>query len=241
MKTKDLIFIIIFIIIVIPFLPFPFLQHFQQSFLYNEEYWIPTSFIKFAFLATMGEIIGLRIRTGNYYETGFGLLPRMVVWGFLGLMIKISFVVFGAGIPILIEKCFWIKGANQSMVYSDYFDAASQGLGGVRLLSAFLISTFMNITFAPVMMTFHKITDIHITQQGGSFIKFFKPIPFRKIFPAINWDVQWNFIFKKTIPLFWIPMHTITFLVASQYRVVIAAFLGIVLGAILSFAGRKKN
>ncbi len=240
MKKQDVIFVIIAFIIVFPFLPFGFLSHFQTSFLYNEEHWIITSFLKFALLATMGEVIGLRIRTGNYYENGFGLLARMFVWGVLGLTIKIAFVVYAAGIPVLIEKYFWIAGAKDSMAYTDIFEASEHGLGSVRFLSAFLISTIMNLTYAPVMMTFHKITDTHIVQQGGSFIKLFKPIPFRQIFPNINWDMQWNFIFKKTIPLFWIPMQTINFMVASEYRVVIAAFLGIVLGVLLSVVSPKR-
>ncbi|MCX7861822.1 MAG: hypothetical protein N2449_02370 [Bacteroidales bacterium] len=240
MKKKDLVFLLIAMVIVFPYLPFGFLNNFQSSFLYNEEYWIVTSFIKFAFLATLGEVIGLRIRTGNYYEKGFGLIPRMLVWGVLGLTIKIAFVVYAAGIPVLIEKYFWISGAKDSMAYKDIFEASEHGLGGVRFLAAFLISTIMNLTYAPVMMTFHKITDTHIMQQGGSLIKFFSPIPIRQIFPTINWDLQWNFIFKKTIPLFWIPMQTINFMVASEYRVVIAAFLGIVLGILLSIATPKK-
>ncbi len=240
MKKKDLIFFLIASVIIFPYLPFKFFNSFHSSILYNEDYWIITSFIKFAFLATLGEVIGLRIRTGNYYEQGFGLLSRMFVWGILGLTIKIAFVVFAAGIPTLVEKHFWVAGAKESMQYKDIFEAHEHGLGAVRLLSAFLISTIMNLTYAPVMMTFHKITDTHIAQQGGSFIKFFSPIPIRKIFPNINWDLQWNFIFKKTIPLFWIPMQTINFMIAPEYRVVIAAFLGIVLGILLSVVTPKK-
>ncbi len=240
MKKSDFIFVLIFCIIVLPFLPLGFLKDFQTSFLYHEDYWLYTSFIKFAVLATMGEVIGLRIRTGNYHEKGFGLVPRMIVWGFLGITIKIAFVVFAAGVPVLAEKLFGVAGAKDSMAFKDFFEAADNGMGGARLLTAFLISALMNITYAPVMMTFHKITDIHIAQQGGSLAKFFSPIPIRKIFPAINWDAQWNFIFKKTIPFFWIPMHTINFMVASEYRVVIAAFLGVILGVFLSLAAPKK-
>lgn len=240
MKKKDLVFLLVAFVIIFPYLPFSFFSNFHSNYLYNEDYWILTSFLKFAFLATLGEVIGLRIRTGNYYEQGFGLIPRMFVWGVLGLTIKIAFVVYAAGIPTLVEKYFWVSGAKESMAYKDVFEAHEHGLGYVRLLSAFLISTIMNLTYAPVMMTFHKITDTHIVQQGGSFIKFFNPIPIRKIFPVINWDLQWNFIFKKTIPIFWIPMQTINFMIASEYRVVIAAFLGIVLGVLLSVATPKK-
>ena len=50
----------------------------------------------------------------------------------------------------------------------------------------------------------------------------------------INWEVQWGFVFKKTIPLFWYPAHTITFLLPGDYQVLFAAFLGVVLGLILS-------
>jgi hypothetical protein len=36
------------------------------------------SFIKFSILATLGEVIGLRIKTGNYHQKGFGLIPRAI-------------------------------------------------------------------------------------------------------------------------------------------------------------------
>ena len=55
------------------------------------------SFIKFAVLATLGECIALRITTGDYNRPGFGILPKAVVWGFLGIGIKIAFTIYGAG------------------------------------------------------------------------------------------------------------------------------------------------
>ena len=56
-----------------------------------------------------------------------------------------------------------------------------------------------------------------------------------------NWSVQWNFVFKKTIPFFWIPAHTITFLLPVQYQVLFAAILGIVLGVLLAIASLKSE
>ena len=56
----------------------------------------------------------------------------------------------------------------------------------------------------------------------------------------LNWKVQWGFVFKKTIPLFWFPAHTITFLLPGEMRVLFAALLGVLLGVILSIAARKK-
>jgi len=46
MKKSDLIFILVFCVLVIPFLPFPFLKTFQTEYLYNESQWIWTSFLK---------------------------------------------------------------------------------------------------------------------------------------------------------------------------------------------------
>jgi hypothetical protein len=57
----------------------------------------------------------------------------------------------------------------------------------------------------------------------------------------MNWKVQWNFVFKKTIPIFWIPAQTINFCFAPQYRILNAAILSIVLGVILAIANMKKE
>ena len=110
-----------------------------------------------------------------------------------------------------------------------------------KVVVSFSISTALNLFYAPVLMTFHKITDIHILENGGTLRGFFKPIRFATIFTKINWDVQWNFVFKRTIPLFWIPAQTITFLLPEEFRVLFAAFLGIVLGVLLALAALKST
>ena len=58
----------------------------------------------------------------------------------------------------------------------------------------------MNTIFAPVFMTFHKITDTHILDCDGSLRSLITPIPMARIITHLNWDTQWNFVFKKTIP-----------------------------------------
>ncbi|MFH0893127.1 MAG: hypothetical protein V2A54_01725 [Bacteroidota bacterium] len=242
MKKSDLVFLIVSVAILLPFMPVPFLGQFQKEFLYNKEYWIVTSFIKFALLATLGEVIGYRIKTKHYPVKPFGVIPRAIVWGFLGLFIKLAFDVFGTGIPIFLEKSCGLEGALNSMKFKDGLDAFNQGAGGVRLLTAFSISVALNLIFAPVMMTFHKITDSHITERGGTIRGLFRCIHFGEIFDKkINWLVQWDFVFKRTIPFFWIPMHTITFLLPDEYRIIFAALLGVALGIILSFASIKGS
>jgi hypothetical protein len=229
MKKNDLLFIfIVFTVIAVLVFISPVLNWYMQ---YNKEHGMIMSFFKFAILATLGEVIALRIRTGNYNEPGFGIIPRMIVWGFLGLVINIAFQIFSTGGPVFLAYIGLVNAP----------DAMKGGFSILKLLDAFTISTTMNLTFAPVMMTFHKITDTHIIKTGGTVKGLFTPIPFASIFKNMNWDVMWNFIFKKTIPFFWIPAHTITFLLPAEFRVLFAAILGIALGLILAIGGQKAR
>ena len=241
MKKSDILMAILIIGLILIFIPFSFLKTFQNEFLLNPDYWAITSFFKFGILATLGEMIGLRIKTGKYNQSGFGIIPRALVWGLLGIGIMMAFVIFAVGTPFLLENFFHVNNAIVSMESKDIFSAISDGIGTSRLITAFAISTFMNLIFAPIFMTLHKITDIHITQTGGTLKGFFTPIPFYNIFPSINWHVQWDFVFKRSIPFFWIPAHTITFLMPEEYRIVFAALLGIVLGIILTIAAQKSK
>jgi len=196
---------------------------------YNKEHGMIMSFFKFALLATLGEVIALRIKTGFYNKPGFGIMPRMIVWGFLGLTINIAFQIFSTGGPAFLAYLGLINAP----------EAMKGGFSLLKLLDAFTISVTMNLTFAPVMMIFHKITDTHIIKTGGTIGGLLSPIPFASIFRNMNWDVMWNFIFKKTIPFFWIPAHTITFLLPAEFRVLFAAVLGIALGLILAIGSQK--
>jgi len=189
------------------------------------------SFIKFAVLATVGEVIGLRIKTGNYNAPGFGILPRAIIWGILGITIKLAFIIFTAG---TIDFLSFMGMENVKETYTGEFTAG-------KLLIAFCISIFMNTIYAPVMMTTHKVTDTHILNTGGTIGGLFKPISVASILKNLNWDVQWNFVFKKTIPYFWYPAHTITFLLPAEYQVLFAAMLSIALGLILAIASLKSR
>lgn len=185
------------------------------------------SFFKFAILGTFGEMLAMRIRKGVYYEKCFGLLPRMLVWGVLGVCIAMAMMIFKSGTVTVLEKGFKLTSAGE------WF---AGGLSWGKVFVALCVSVLMNTFFAPVFMTFHKVTDIHIAETGGTLKGFFSsPLSMKDTLAhKINWDVQVGFIFFKTIPLFWYPAHTITFLLPGNYQVVFAAFLGVVLGLILS-------
>lgn len=229
MKKSDLLFIVIVVAIFIPFVVFEPLYEGYKAF--NASHGMVMSFLKFAVLSTLGELLGLRLSSGKYLKAGFGIVPRAVVWGILGMGINLAMIVFANGVPVALEY-IGLNGASSFM--AGPFCAA-------KVLVAFCISVAMNSIFAPVFMTFHKITDTHILDCGGSVRTLVTPIPMTRIITHLNWDVQWNFVFKKTIPLFWFPAHTITFLLPSEARVLFAALLGVALGVLLAVAARKKS
>ena len=229
MKLKDLFMILLLIAIFSPFFLVPAMYEWYLKF--NKDHGLIMAMMKFGILATIGEMIGLRIKTGVYYAKGFGIMPRAIVWGLLGITISLVFYIFGKGVPVCLN-------------HFSPLDAVSSMKGdfsAIKLFSAFCISAAMNLIYAPIMMTLHKITDTHIVQNKGKVGCLLKPIPFAKILSHLNWDVQWNFVFKKTLPFFWIPAHTITFLLPAHFQVLFAAILGIVLGIILAIASKMKK
>jgi len=92
----------------------------------------------------------------------------------------------------------------------------SKGIGW-----AFAVSVCTNILFGPQMMLFHRIEDNLISRR-------------------------WNFDGLKrawfTLIWFWIPAHTLTFSLKTEYQIGLAAVWSVVLGIILGLAkssGRK--
>ena len=224
MKKTDLLFLLFLALLFVPFFLIPQLYAGYKSF--NAEHAYIMAFLKFGILATTGEMLGLRIKTGKYSAVGFGILPRAIVWGFLGIWIAIAMKVFAAGSPPIVQY-LGVEGVVEAMKGS---------FSGQKLLGAFAISLLMNTAFAPVFMTIHKITDTHIVNNSGKLSTLITPLPFGKLLASLNWNVQWNFVFKKTIPFFWIPAHTVTFLLPADMQVLFAALLSIVLGVLLAIA-----
>ena len=156
MKLKDLAFIGAVVLLLAPF----FLSNdlYAAYLACNASHPYLMALLKFGILSTAGEVIGLRIKTGRYNEPGFGILPRAVVWGFLGVWIAAMMKTLSIGVPAVAES-FGIEGVA----------AAMKGeLTPLKFIGALLISLTMNTTFAPVFMTLHKITDTHILNNGAA-------------------------------------------------------------------------
>lgn len=228
MKKSDLIFAICVVALFLPFFVIPAVYDWYKTF--NAEHGMIMSFLKFGILSTMGEMLGHRISTGAYFSKTFGIVPRAIVWGFLGMGISMAMTIFSVGTPAFLVK-LGMENAVQAFASPDFTWA--------KVLVALSVSVAMNTIFAPVFMTFHKITDAHIARCGGSVKALITPIPMAEMFANINWNAQWGFVFKKTIPFFWYPAHTITFLLPAEQRVLFAAVLGIVLGVLLAVSTKK--
>ncbi|MCX6053707.1 MAG: hypothetical protein NTZ74_02100 [Chloroflexi bacterium] len=177
------------------------------------------SFLKFAILATGGEVLSWRLKKNSYDLKEFGLLPKTIFWGIFGVIIYWAFTIFANGTP----KAF------------PFLETLAEPYQNI--LSAFLIAFFMNMIFSPVFMMVHHLCDNFINNNKGTFpIQKFNMMLALK---EIDWNRMWNFVYKKTIPFFWVPAHTITFMLPTEYRMIFAASLSVVLGLVLGSVNRK--
>ena len=218
MKKQDFLFVFVLIVIFLPFFVSDAVYGWYKSF--NATHGMVMSFLKFGVLATLGEMLGLRISAGVYNRKGFGVLSRAVVWGILGMGINMAMIVFSKGVP-------------QFMEYMGMADASVIINGGFcldKLWIALAISVAMNTIFAPVFMTFHKITDTHILDCGGSLRSLITPIPMTRIITHLNWDAQWNFVLRKRFLFFLVPRPHHYFLVTGRGKFCLPLFWVLCLG-----------
>lgn len=179
-------------------------------------------FVKFAILASLGELLGVRMRTAEW-KIPVGMPWRVLVWGILGGLIALMFHVFNAG-------------AQAAMTAGLL---PGKGTALETIATAFWISTVMNTTFGPAMMAAHRICEAYIELCGGRLLR--GGVRFVDVVAHIDWHGFFGFVIGKTIPFVWIPAHTLTFLAPPEYRVLVAALLSILFGTLLAFAARTKK
>ena len=171
-------------------------------------------FIKFALLATVGEVLAQRIKNGAWG------LPcyvgwRMLIWGLIGVAITFMMKTYSFGVAGMMEKGL-LPGKGESF--------------WSRLLKAFYTAAVMNLTFGPTFMATHKCTDKYLELKSAGA----KKPGLKGVINGVDWHSFVSFTLFKTIPLFWIPAHTLTFMLPAEYQVIAAAALSIALGIILS-------
>lgn len=175
-------------------------------------------FIKFAILASMGDLLGIRVLRGEWFIPK-GIFYKAVVWGIIGLMVTLMFSVF-------------MDGAASAQA------AGRLPFEGSTLAQAFFGSAIMNVTFGPMMMVFHRFTDMFIDARCE---KTDREVTLKELIENNDWNSLVEFNWLKTCPFFWIPAHTIVFLLPNQYRVLVSAFLSIALGLLLAIAKKGRQ
>ena len=202
---------------------------------FTDQYKLLGGFMKFAVLASMGELLAIRIGSGDWKFTSY-FFARAVIWGIFGMLITMVFTIFSTGIGKLqaihvlpFENIAWIR--------------------------AFFISLFMNCLFAPTFMYAHRISDTFLdikydrklsnlratSESKVTRESEFSGITLSDIVKRIDMHNFLKVVVGKNIPFFWIPAHTIVFMLPESYRVLAAAMLSIALGMLLAAAKRSKT
>jgi len=157
---------------------------------------------------------------------------QFAILGTLGEIISFSIQSKKLAIP-----CTWLQLLAKGFAWAILGIVIKYGFAGMKgftkalldhqLLPAFLgsglgwafaVSVFTNVLFGPQMMAFHRLEDNLILRQKG----------FQGITKA------W-----KTLIWFWVPAHTITFLLPADLQIGLAALWSLVLGIIMG-ATRKQ-
>lgn len=174
-----------------------------------------SGFLKVGLLAIFGEMIKVRGRTGSWKTPG--LVPRFIVWGVYGMLFTIVFALFGNGMAAVMGKPVW------PLTFENEF--------AQRVWKGFCTSLWTNLVFCYPMMLSHEYWNTCINRKrllgGGEFLE------------GIDKHI-WGSFMLKTIVVFWIPAHTITFSLDPQFQVLMSAYLSLALGFILTIKPKKK-
>lgn len=175
-------------------------------------------FIKFSILATMGDMLGVRLSKGEWIKPK-GFIYKGIIWGIIGMMVTLVFTIFMEGtLAAQVQGKLPFKGSI--------------------FAQAFLGSTIMNLTFGPMMMVFHRFSEMYIDLK---YDRKGKSVSMKDLIESNDWNSLVEFSWLKTCPFFWIPAHTIVFLLPAEYRVMVSAFLSIALGILLAMAKKEKK
>ena len=173
-------------------------------------------FFNFALLATMGDLLAGRIATGKW-TFNVPTIFKLLIWGFIGMAITLFFGIMSNGVAA-VQKANLLPFAGSDFAH------------------ALLTSALTNLSFGPAMFIFHKFTDTYIDAKYNK-----KPSDVTSIIERIDWKTFFKFTVFTTIPIFWIPCHTIDFLLPDDIRVLVAAFLSIALGLLLSIKKKAES
>ena len=144
-----------------------------------------------------------------------------VAYGLLAVF-TVLFCVTGGFAKVNIAYPY-LAGFAQFAVY------ATPGYGNA-LAQAFFTSVTNNLFFAPIHSALMRVCGNYAE------IRFLagQHITPRQAVDSVDWGELIDFTLFKTIPLFWIPVNTVGFLLPQEYRIVFAAVLSLAFGILMT-------
>ena len=176
-------------------------------------------FAKFAILATAGELLAVRLAKKEWLLPSY-VWTRFLIWGVIGVWITYMMKIFGAGVGALMASGL-LPNPEHELLNS--------------FIKAFMISATMNLSFGPTFMALHKCSDTYLDIRATGKRK----ISLANVIHKVDWEKFASFTLLRTVPLFWIPAHTLTFMLPAEYQVAMAAALSVALGIILNLKRKK--
>ncbi len=170
---------------------------------------ILSAIIHFAILGTFGEILSKWV------------VNKSIKYPFSFVMtIKkmVIWAILGVAIKFAFIGFAGNSGTNDGFVNALMNHNFLPQVSKNSFLFAFFVSAMMNLQFGPFMIIFHRILDNLAAGRSN-----------------------WKGINKGLYCLlwFWIPAHTVTFLMPSEFRVLMAAVWSLALGLLLGFFNRN--
>jgi hypothetical protein len=151
------------------------------------------------------------------------MIYRVFVWGGVGFFMVPAFPVYSNGVAAALQSGMLPGGHS-----------------GSPLIRAIWTSVVMNMTFGPVVMIGHRVCDTYLDLAGGRLLRL-PSVRLGEVITTINWHNLIEVVCIKMLVFFWLPAHTITYLLSPQYRVLCAASLSFALGVILAFFKRERT
>lgn len=184
---------------------------------FNATYPYLAGFIQFSVYATAGELLSGRMLEG-LWQINRATWFKSVSWGVGGLFVTLAFSVFS-------------QGTQQAMAAG-----LLPGYGNALAL-AFFTSCTNNLFFAPIHSALMRVCGNY-----GE-IRFLegRRITPRQAVDSVDWGELVDFTLFKTIPLFWIPINTVGFLLPQEYRIVFAAVLSLVFGILMTILKLRER
>ncbi len=181
-------------------------------------------FIKFATLAFLGQLMGIRITYGDWIRPK-GLFLRILFWGLLGMAIVFVLPLAYQGVTVLQQQGL-------------FFNADSLAIDG--FIKAFAASIIFNLLPGPIVIIYHSLAESFVELCDGKMMNL-KHVRFSSAIMNIDWVNLIQFVIFKVNLILFIPINTIIFLLPPDQRVLLAAYSSILLGVVLGYYNARKK